>query len=156
MNGSVFLFISVTYGKDWNDVMSTVTGWWAEWTETRQDRIGCEGEAERRRMLTEVWCGTGAGRGVAAALCCAARYPHSSEHLIRRVPLTAITGFLGSFSGHLESAAWLSRHCSNRCSDDPLSHTPFRGKDSTILRRGTWPGLLPAHRRWGGLRWPLQ
>jgi len=23
-----------------------VTGWWAEWAEMRQDRIGCEGEAE--------------------------------------------------------------------------------------------------------------
>lgn len=125
----------------------TLSGWWAEWAETRQDRIGCEGKGKRiadrgvvRRWAWQVHC---------------ARCPRLSLG----VPLTAIVGFLGSFSGHLESAAWQSRHSSNRCSDGPLSHTPFRGKDNAILPSGTWPAPLPAqHRRhrWGGLSWPLR
>ena len=42
MNGPVLSHFTV----DRDDVMGTVSGWWAERAETRPDRIGCEGEAE--------------------------------------------------------------------------------------------------------------
>jgi hypothetical protein len=39
---------------DWNDVMDTVTGWWAEWAETRHDRRR-EGKTDGDRGVVRCW-----------------------------------------------------------------------------------------------------
>ena len=122
-----------------------VSGYRAEWAEGRQDRIGREGKAERRKR--------DADRGLVA--CWVARWAWQL-----RCPLVTVFDTVCCVCTSIPlEAAWQSRHYSNRCSGDPLNHTPSRRRDNGILPNVIWPALqpgLPAHHRSGGLRWPLR